>query len=206
MPGMTGRPGAVPRSAPRTAVLLAAVALVLLGPGTTAALAHDELVGTVPAAGTTARTAPGGVELQLGGAAQALGTQVVVTASDGRVVSQGSPQLRGSTVRQPLTADLGAGDYTVAWKVTSGDGHSLTGTFAFTVAAGADGGGADPASAAPAPGPPGPRGAAPGEAAPSEAAAARPVESSAGDGWLVAGAAAAVAAVGAVLLRLRRRA
>jgi methionine-rich copper-binding protein CopC len=134
MPVMPRRLRTVLRTAGRAAVVPAA-ALLLLGAGTPAALAHDQLVATVPQAGTTAPTAPTRVELQLDGAPQALGTQVVVTAPDGTAVSLGEPGLRGSTVVQPLPDGLAGGVYTVAWRVTSSDGHPLSGSYSFTVAA-----------------------------------------------------------------------
>ncbi|WP_091379581.1 copper resistance CopC family protein [Geodermatophilus sp. DSM 45219] len=187
---MSRRPAAALRALGRTTVVLAAAVLALLGVGTPAALAHDALVATTPADDATLTTPPAQVELQLSGPPQGLGTQVVVTAPDGAVVSQGEPELRGSTVVQPLADGLPAGAYTVAWRVTSSDGHPLSGTAAFTVAGSA----ADPAPA-------------PEAAAPSEAAAARPVgSSSSGAGWIAAGAAAVVLAAGLVVLRSRRRA
>ncbi len=179
-------------------MVLAALALVLLDVGTPAAEAHDELVATVPAADTTLPAPPGQVELELSAPAQALGTQVVVTGPDGAVVSQGEPELRNSTVVQRLADRLPAGAYTVAWRVTSSDGHPLTGTSAFAVA------GSPAVAADPAPTPTTPDA---GVAAPSEGAAAQPVASSPGGGSLAAGAAGvAVLAAGVVLLRLRRRA
>jgi hypothetical protein len=174
----------------------AALTLVLLGAGTPTAEAHDQLVATVPAADTTLPTPPNQVELQLSTPAQALGAQVVVTGPDGAVVSQGEPELRDATVVQRLADGLPAGAYTVAWWVTSSDGHPLTGTHAFAVAG-------SPAVAQDL----GPTVPAQVPAAPSEAAAVRPVDPSPGGGWLAAGAAGvAVLAVGVVLLRLRRRA
>ncbi len=91
--------------------MLAAAVLVLLGVGTPAALAHDALVATTPAASATLTTPPAQVELELSGPPQALGTQVVVTAPDGAVVSRGEPELRGSTVVQPL---VGGKEYDAA--------------------------------------------------------------------------------------------
>ena len=138
------------RRGPAALVTAAVAALVLWGPGTPAAQAHDELVATVPAAGATAPTAPAQVELEMSGTPQPLGTQVLVSGPDGAPVSEGEVELRETTVVQPLRADLPAGAYTVAWRVTSADGHQLTGEFSFTVAEGAAPAG-DPAPDAPAP-------------------------------------------------------
>ena len=46
-------------------------------------------------------------------------------------VSDGQPQLVDAEVRQPVRAGP-AGRYTVLWRVTSADGHPVSGTFAFT--------------------------------------------------------------------------
>ena len=62
--------------------------------------------------------------------ALAIGTEVVVTGPAGPV-SDGPPQLVDAEVRQPVRAGP-AGRYTVLWRVTSADGHPVSGTFAFT--------------------------------------------------------------------------
>ena len=96
------------------------------------AAAHDELVGTTPADGSTVAAAPDQIVLTFAEPAVALGTQVVVTGPDGTNLAQGDVQLVGSTVVQALAAARPAGAYTVDWRVTSDDGHPVTGTFAFT--------------------------------------------------------------------------
>ena len=177
-------------------MVLAAVPSALLGVGTPTARAHDELVATVPAADATVPAPPTQVQLELSAPAQALGTRVVVTGPAGAVVSQGAPELRGSTVVQPLPAGLAGGVHTVAWQVTTSDGHPLSGTYSFTVA-GSPAVVEDPAPSAATPDP--------GVA--SGAATAQPLDPSSGSGWIAAGAAGVVVlAAGVVLLRLRRRA
>ncbi len=111
-------------------VLAAAAAAVTLGAGPAAA--HDEIVGTTPASSVTVDVAPDRVVLTFAEPAIALGTQVVVTAPDGSVVSQGGVTLDGSTVVQALAPSRPAGTYHVDWRVTSADGHPVTGTFTFT--------------------------------------------------------------------------
>jgi copper resistance protein C len=115
--------------------LVAAVAL-LLGPVGSAA-AHDVLVGSTPAQDAAVGPAPAGVSLEFSEAPQSLGTAVVVTGPDGAPVSDGAPELDGTAVTQPLAEDLPAGTYTVDWRVTSADGHPLSGTFTFDVTEGA---------------------------------------------------------------------
>ena len=114
----------------RVLVALAAAVVVVLGAGPAAA--HDEIVGTAPANGATVDVAPDRVVLTFAEPAIALGTQVVVTGPDGAVASQGDVMLEGTTVAQPLVASRPAGTYHVDWRVTSADGHPVTGTFMFT--------------------------------------------------------------------------
>lgn len=117
---------------------VAVAAVLVLGPGAGAAKAHDVLVGSVPAAGAAVDTAPSSVAIEFSNVPQALGTQVVVVGPDGAQASDGDTEQDGTTIRQPLAADLPAGAYTVQWRATSADGHPLSGTFGFTVAQGAE--------------------------------------------------------------------
>lgn len=109
---------------------------LLLGPGVTTASAHDALVTVTPADGGTLETAPEQVTLEFRGRPQELGTRLAVTAPDGRPVSEGPVELLDATVSQPLAPALPAGTYTVEWRVTSADGHPLSGRATFDVAQG----------------------------------------------------------------------
>jgi methionine-rich copper-binding protein CopC len=139
----------------RLLVALAGAVVFLLGPIGSAA-AHDALVSSAPAEDAALETAPASVTLMFSDAPQTLGTDVVVSGPDGAAVSEGAPQVDGTAVRQSLRAGLSAGTYTVEWRVTSADGHPLTGSFAFDVtrdsptaaggAASAESGGFAPAS------------------------------------------------------------
>ncbi len=132
-------------------------AIVLLGlvSGATAASAHNSLASTDPADGTTVAAAPATVTLTFNEPAQALGSQIRVTGPDGAVVSTGEVMLSGSTVAEQLVDARPAGTYTVAWRITSTDGHPISGSFTFTAtgAAGAstttDPATTDPATTAP---------------------------------------------------------
>ncbi len=145
-----GMPGH--RSTRALLALAAALALLLVGAGPAAA--HDEVVATTPAAQESVPTPPSAVELELSSPPQVLGTVVQVTGPDGSVVSEGEPEVLDTTVRQPLADGLPAGAYTVDWRVTSGDGHPITGSATFTAAAAASPAPAAPeADAGPAPDP-----------------------------------------------------
>ena len=123
-------------------------AIVLLGlvSGATAASAHNSLASTDPADGATVAVAPAAVTLTFNEPAQALGSQIRVSGPDGAVVSTGDVVLSGSTVAEHLVDARPAGTYTVAWRVTSTDGHPVSGSFTFT-ATGAAGASAATASA-----------------------------------------------------------
>jgi len=114
------------------AALVAAAALVVLP--ATAAAAHDSLQSTTPADGASVTTAPTSVVLTFDQPALALGTALVVTAPDGTNVDDGAARLVDSTVQQPIAGTLPAGTYTVVWRVTSADGHPVSGSFHFTAA------------------------------------------------------------------------
>lgn len=123
----------------RLRVLLAALGTVLVlvmsaGP----ASAHNSLRSTDPVDGATFDRVPERVVLTFDEPAVALGTQVAVTGPDGNVAA-GAPALVDATVTQALQPGAPAGQYTVSWRVTSADGHPISGTFAFSAAAAAPG-------------------------------------------------------------------
>lgn len=208
-PSTSGRHVTVWRRA--VTVLLSAVvttfALVVVG--MPAASAHDELVGSAPAADATVPTAPGAVTLEFSGTIQSLGTQVVVTGPDGAVASEGPVEIDGSTVGQPLAADVQAGVHTVTWKATSSDGHPLSGEFAFTVATAAEPSTEPAPSTTPAAPTTGPA-AIPSETADgadvSEAASQeQSADSTSSSFWIATGAIVVLLIAGALLVLRRRR-
>jgi methionine-rich copper-binding protein CopC len=113
---------------------VAAIALVLLVAPT--ASAHDSLVSSSPADGQTVATMPDSIVLTMNEAAVAVGTRVVVSGPHGEV-QQGRPRLSKNLVEQALEPSAPAGRYTVTWRVTSADGHPVSGTFSFTARASA---------------------------------------------------------------------
>ena len=120
----------------RLASALLALGLVVAAPA--AALAHDVLERTNPADGTTVSTMPASVVLTFSEDPLDIGSQVVVTGPSGSV-SSGAPTISGRDVTQAVATTAPAGDYTVSYRVTSGDGHPVTGTFSFHATVGLDG-------------------------------------------------------------------
>ncbi len=125
-----------PRRTPaarRTTLLALGAALALWLIGIPPAQAHNALRSTAPAADQTVATAPTVVVLTFDQPAIAMGTQIQVVGPDGQPVQDGPPVLVDATVRQPLRRGVPPGAYRVEWRVTSVDGHPISGTFAFTV-------------------------------------------------------------------------
>ncbi|TQM64425.1 copper resistance CopC family protein [Humibacillus xanthopallidus] len=129
----------------RVLSVLAVLAVVLLGTPLTAS-AHDVLESTSPAAGSTVQRMPQSVTLTFTEAPLSIGTQVVVTGPSG-AMQQGAPTIDGRVVTQAIAPSAPAGSYTVTYRVTSDDGHPVTGSFAFVATTGLDGSTAKPGTA-----------------------------------------------------------
>jgi hypothetical protein len=125
------------------AISLGAFGAAGLGAATTAS-AHDELLSTGPADGAKVARVPAAVTLTFGEPPLELGARLRIVGPAGDV-TLGSPKLSGDKVTQAIEPGAGAGKYTVQWKVTSGDGHPISGQFSFTAAAGGDGAATTPA-------------------------------------------------------------
>lgn len=115
----------------RLALLVAVVGLWLTA---APAAAHDQLASSSPSDQQKLERMPASVVLTFDEPALAMGSKVVVTGPGGEV-QQGPPVLVDDTVTQALRGDAPAGDYTVSWRVTSGDGHPVSGSFTFSARA-----------------------------------------------------------------------
>ena len=126
--------------------LVLAGSLLLAGVTALPAGAHADLISTDPADGSSLTAPPAAVTLTF---SEALVPETVnVALSNDMGPMQGIvPATSGATVTIPWPAEVGDGDYTVAYRVVSEDGHPIEGSFAFTVA------GAQPADEASAPAP-----------------------------------------------------
>lgn len=169
-------------------VVLAAVVVLVVG--APSAAAHNALSSTSPAQGETVPRTPAEVVLTFDQPAIVMGTQVVVTGPSGPV-QQEPPRLVDETVSQSLQPGAPAGTYTVVWRVTSSDGHPISGSYDFSSEAA--GVGTPPAAALT----PGASTAPAGPAGPSSTPTAPWV-------WWVGGAVVLIAGA-AVLGLLRRR-
>jgi methionine-rich copper-binding protein CopC len=112
------------------------MALAAAGVGLVAApaSAHDQLISTNPADGSTLATLPNQVTLTFGEVVLDTdgGTQVKVTDSSGKSLNAGATTVKDNVVTQGVTGHV-TGPVTVLWRVISEDGHPVSGQFSFTV-------------------------------------------------------------------------
>ncbi|MFI6344921.1 copper resistance CopC/CopD family protein [Streptomyces sp. NPDC050560] len=128
-----------PRSVPRWAHALAAVALGVFGillSGAAPASAHAALLGTDPKQGAVVETAPAQVSLTFSEEVTMADDSVRVLDPRGTRVEDGRATGAGhDTYRVRLRPGLGRGTYTVAYQVVSADSHPVSGAFTFSVGA-----------------------------------------------------------------------
>lgn len=145
----------------RRGVAGTALAAVLLAGATTAlvaapASAHNVVVGTSPGHDETVTSAPDEVsvtfdDVVLNVSADGSSTAIQVTDAQGDEHATGCPTTQDRTIAVPVALD-DPGEYTVAWRAVSADGHPTSGEFTFTYAPaqGADAGRSDGAASPPA--------------------------------------------------------
>jgi hypothetical protein len=194
--------------------LLSSVAAIgLAGP----AAAHNVLISSDPPDGAVLPASPATVTLTFDQPVQNFEPVVTVLGADGQRYESGPPQVDSTQVSTAVGALPGSGDYTIAYRVVSADGHPVQGEIRFRLDAPASPGatsGAGSGTSGPTSAPSAARStaltAAPTTAAPTTAptttAAVTPTSSSSGlSGWVWAAIAlAAVLVVAAVLVILRR--
>ncbi|MGI9125819.1 MAG: copper resistance CopC family protein [Mycobacterium sp.] len=114
-----------------------AVAAVLLALawtfGAPTASAHTVLTSSDPAADATMSAGPARVSATFNEELQPAFAAMTVVGPDGNLWSSGDPEVRGAVVAVPLRPLGPAGRYTVNYRVTSADGHVVTGSWSFTV-------------------------------------------------------------------------
>jgi methionine-rich copper-binding protein CopC len=130
-------------------IVVAVLTLLSIAFGAGQAQAHDILVATQPANGSTVAHAPSEVELTFDKPVQYGFTEVEVIGPGGTYWAAGAPNVDGNTVTAPLLPMGPAGHYTIRYRIVSADGHPVSGAAGFTLTAAGGG--------SPAPGPVGPR-------------------------------------------------
>lgn len=119
------------RSAARLLATSAAMAaLVLLAPS---AWAHNEVVATSPEDGGTVVALPATLSVTFSEQLDPSQTQIAVTLSGALVDGLPAPAVDGNRIEQDLTDAAVPGEYVLAYRVVSTDGHPVSGTLGFTV-------------------------------------------------------------------------
>ncbi|WP_036527177.1 copper resistance CopC family protein [Nocardia sp. CNY236] len=112
------------------------VGMLLLGIGTAAAgvaSAHSAAIGSVPDDNTTIQAGPARASVTFNEELQVGFPALTVVGPDGNLWSTGDPVVEGNTVSVAV-GELGpVGEYTIAYRVTSADGHPISGTRHFTL-------------------------------------------------------------------------
>lgn len=111
---------------------LRVLALVLGAMVSVHAHAHPFLEHAQPRVGATVRVAPGKLTLTFNQEIEPAFSTVKVTDAKGMPVDKGDVHVDGALLQVSLGA-IGAGDYTVTWRVVSVDTHATKGDFVFHV-------------------------------------------------------------------------
>ena len=111
-----------------TALVSAVLVVVPLAP----ASAHNSAITSTPADGSTVTVQPGVLTLVTNDDLLNVPASNLMVATDasGRFYGDGCATVKGTSIS--TNAQLGvAGDYTVQWRVVSGDGHPVSGSWSF---------------------------------------------------------------------------
>jgi methionine-rich copper-binding protein CopC len=114
------------------AVTLVAGLAVLLS--ASPASAHSVLLSSTPARDSAITAAPSRVVLEFNEQPEARFTELAVIGPDGASHwEDGTPSIVDNTVSAPLRVLGPAGGYTIRYRVTSADGHPVSGAIPFTL-------------------------------------------------------------------------
>ena len=117
-----------------TVVLAVGLAVAALA-GAGAASAHATRIATDPVENTELTEAPGKVSATFNEALQPEFAAMTVVGPDGNLWSTGDPQVDGAVISVGVRPLGPAGTYTVNYRVTSADGHAVTGSWSFSLTA-----------------------------------------------------------------------
>lgn len=135
----------------RSAVAACVVALLAIAALTApAAWAHATRLSTDPADKAVLATGPQRVSATFNERLQTTFAAMTVVGPDGNVWSTGDPAVQGAVVSLELRPLGPAGTYTVNYRVTSADGHVVSGSWSFQLTVPGTGTPGPPAAATPA--------------------------------------------------------
>ncbi|MGU3431919.1 copper resistance CopC family protein [Actinomycetes bacterium M1A6_2h] len=117
----------------RRAALAVGLIVAMLVLGASPAAAHTRLVASDPVADAVLDAAPTTVRLTFSEALSASFATVSVVGPDGAQYAQPNTTVDGSDAVASTTDAMPAGAYTIGYRVTSADGHPVTGTTSFSL-------------------------------------------------------------------------
>jgi methionine-rich copper-binding protein CopC len=126
-----------------TVLLIATMALA----GTAVAWAHATRVAADPAPDSSLATAPSRVSATFNEQLHPDFAAMTVVGPDGNLWSDATPRVQGAVVSVGVRPLGPVGTYTVNYRVTSADGHVVSGSWSFTLTAAGNGAPGPPASA-----------------------------------------------------------
>ncbi|WP_163751956.1 copper resistance CopC family protein [Mycolicibacterium helvum] len=101
--------------------------------GTAVASAHAVRIAADPAADASLAIAPAEVSATFNEQLHSDFAAMTVVGPDGNLWSDGTPQVKGAVVSVGVRPLGPAGTYTVNYRVTSADGHVVSGSWSFTL-------------------------------------------------------------------------
>ncbi|MGD1172749.1 copper resistance protein CopC [Mycobacterium seoulense] len=135
----------------RLAIAACVAALLVIATLTApAASAHAARIATDPADNAVLATGPARVSATFNEQLQSTFAAMTVVGPDGNTWSAGEPTVRGAVVGIDLRPLGPAGTYTVNYRVTSADGHVVSGSWSFRLTVPGTGTPGPPAGRAPA--------------------------------------------------------
>lgn len=135
----------------RTSLATAALLVGALLAFPAVASAHTGLESSTPADGAVLEAAPTEIVLEFAEELLDDAETISINTAEGTNVSSVKVQPEGNQVSAPWPADLPAGEYQVAYRVVSADGHPVSGAINFTITAAASSSAAASAVASAAP-------------------------------------------------------
>ena len=112
------------------AVLAGAIAAAIWA---SPAFAHASLKTATPQPDRVLQSAPKAVELNFSEPVTVAKGATTVVAPDGEIAMSGQPETKAETLVLPLKQGLSEGTYVVAYRVTSADGHPVSGGYTFSI-------------------------------------------------------------------------
>ena len=114
-------------------VACALLLLSLLSLEVTPAEAHAQATGSDPKSGARLSHPPSAVSVTFDGPLMDVGAALVVRSSSGLVISDVAPRISRNTISVDVDSSAPDDVYTVAFRVVSQDGHTISTTYTYTV-------------------------------------------------------------------------